>query len=229
MGSLFVEIMSWSEVWGIALPLTIMLLMKPGDPESQPLRIYIVAAFFINLFAVLISHYWRVWSWLPDNNLFLYNLHSVLRVGLFSWYFYRNGHRWLKRFCLVLVPLYAVVAIVQLFFLQEANVFSARIHAAESIVLLLLCISYFIGTVLDESNIIWMQQPSFWVCGAVSLFEAVNFLVFAFFNLFNVKDDARMSFGITLLLIFSVTYVILCLALAIVLYREGLRKRKART
>lgn len=221
MWNFFTEIMSWSEVWGILIPLTFIIFSKRKLKENDPLRYYVIVAVFINFFAIGIAKFQYRVDWLPDSNLFLYNLHSILRAIFFLWYLSNINLVLTKKLFKIVAPVYILLFLINFLFLEPLDTFSIRAHAAESITTLSFCILYFLATIQDESNTLWMYHPSFIICIAIGLFETINLLIFLFFNLYNVDDNEKKQFAITLLLIFSFSYVALCSAISWVFYKEN--------
>jgi len=179
--------------------------------------LYICIAFVLNLVSTTIFvHHYVMPPFLRNNNVF-YNLHSCVRVILFSWYILSFK---LPRFSLLLkiiLPAYLIFAIINFVFFESLFIFSSRVFSIESIILLILCILYFISSMQDESGTNWLKHPSFIVCTGISLYESVNFFIFLFFYpLFENNPE----FGKMTMTIANMMYVILCLLLALALRKN---------
>ena len=82
-------LLDWSEVWALLIPLTALLLWGKGDSKQKPVVVYLCIAFILNF---LQDYIWKEavqfsFSSQPGDNLFLYNINSVLRLLLFSYFF----------------------------------------------------------------------------------------------------------------------------------------------
>lgn len=183
----------------------------------RPVIIYVITGLILNLVAILISIYRLS---LPDflqNNNILYNLHSVLRVILLGWYI--NSLQlirlsWLSKFIL---PVYLLFVVVNFIFWENPLFLSTRLLSAESIVLLILCLFFLISSMRDDSDTNWLKHPSFLICIGLCFYEAVNFFIFLFF--YPLLEN-NLQFGMLTMKIFSVSYIIFCILLALSLYRS---------
>src|SRR5687767_8261914 len=91
------EIRDWSEVWGLFIPIVVLLRHGHRHPHYvKPIVVYVWVALFLNL---LIDVIWKFKAelnfphWLQTNN-YLYNTHSVVRFFLFSLFFIRLDQPW---------------------------------------------------------------------------------------------------------------------------------------
>lgn len=211
------RILQWSEVWSLLIPLTIIFVYRTRVPGMRLVVLYICIAFVLNLAATLISVYRLSLPSSLDNNNILYNLHSFTRVLLFSWYILSLKlirPSWLPK---IILPVYILFVLINFIFFEHPLFLSSRLFSAESIVLLVLCLLFFISSMRDESEINWLRHPSFLVCTGISLYEAITFFIFLFFYPLIEKNR---EFGMLTMRIFSVSYIILCLLLALALYRS---------
>lgn len=216
MDNVIEQILNWSEVWSLIIPLVIILIYRPAGKETKPLVLYVIIALLINSIAFIIAEFNDAMpSWLKNNNIY-YNLHSIARVVFFSWYIITiRQYRFVVVLRFLLVAYFAFV-IINFALWEDFLVISSRLFAAESIVLLFLCISYFLRSIQDDSEVNWLRHPSFLVCMGVSLYEATSFFIFLFFwPLFEKNPE----FGDLTMTIHNVMYIILCLMVALALYR----------
>ncbi|HUR66922.1 MAG TPA: hypothetical protein VMZ03_11300 [Chitinophagaceae bacterium] len=189
---------------------------------------YVIIALCLNTVStVMAQFYGQMPSWLKNNNI-LYNIHSMTRVFFFS--FYIITVRPYKHISLLtgLLVAYIVFVIINFIFFEPILYLSPNLFAAESIVLLVMCMSYFFRSIDDESDTYWLKQPSFLVIGGICFYEVVTFFVFLFFNTINYSTEHKdRVFADALLMVYTVSYVILCVLLAIALYKN--RKKIATT
>src|SRR5688500_9717148 len=83
------EILNWSEVWALLIPLGILLIYRHQPKLLHPVVVYLWIALVINLFIDVIAMFYLKWNfpyWLRTNN-YLYNIHSIARFICFSWFF----------------------------------------------------------------------------------------------------------------------------------------------
>ncbi|MEQ1675405.1 MAG: hypothetical protein ABL876_01815, partial [Chitinophagaceae bacterium] len=168
-------ILAWSEVWGILIPLTILILYKVKDRELKPVVLYVWIAVFLNIAGRIFAELWKakLLHNMPSflqNNLLFYNLHSVARVLLFTWFITNTKLLQPFRLLRIIIPVYALLVLINFIFFEPVSTFSTRLYAVESILLLVLCISFFLYSIKDESDTIWMDHPAFIVATGVSLY-----------------------------------------------------------
>src|SRR5438552_10028389 len=182
------EFFNWLEVWALLIPLTILLTRKKKLPSYlKPIKIYVLAALVINLFAIII---WRrnklglhFPDWLLSNN-FLYNTHSIIRLLLFSWFFILLKQRFMHRVKAILPLLFIGFVIVNFVFYEKYfnDIFSSRLLTIEAVILMFYCLQYFIYLMLEERVISLKKQPGFWVATGLSIYVATSFFIFFFFT-----------------------------------------------
>lgn len=221
----FFEILrDWSEVWALLIPLSIIIFFKPGNKKTAPLILYVIAGFLLNLIAIFILEFHHlVSSWVSNNNNILYNIHSFFRVVLISWYIITVRQ---YRFPMILksvVALYILFVFINFIFLEPAIFLSTRLFAAESIVLLILCLNYFFRSIHDESQTNWLKHSSFLVCAGVSIYEAITFFIFLFFYPLSQKD---VQFFVVTMRIYSITFIVFCILLALALHQSSKEKQE---
>lgn len=219
---IFQIIRDWSEVWALLIPLTVILVHKPKGTKTSWLILYVIFALVLNIASTIIAQFHgSMPSWLKNNNI-LYNLHSVARVIFFSLYIGRvRSYKYPIAFKLLLMA-YIGFIIINFNFIESALYLSPNLFAAESIILLIVCLLYFFRSLQDESDIYWLKQPSFLVCAGVCFYEVITFFVFLFFNIINYSPEHKdISFADILSLIYMISFVILCILLAMALYKKG--------
>jgi hypothetical protein len=214
-------IREWSEVWALFIPLVIILIYRPKGNKTGWLITYVLVALFLNSASTVMAQFYGYMpSWLKNNNI-VYNAHSIVRVFFFSIYIMSVRSYQSKPILKYLLILYVVFVIVNFSFFEPILFLSPNLFAAESIVLLIMCLSYFFRSMQDESETYWLRQPSFLVCSGICFYEVITFFVFLFFNTINYSTEYRdRHFSDILLLIYTISYVILCILLAIALYKN---------
>lgn len=183
----------------------------------RPIVLYVGIAFALNLAATLSSVYRNSLPSSLQNNNILYNLNSMARVILFGWYILSLKlirSSWLPK---TVLPVYFIFLLINFIFLESPLFLSSRLLSAESIVMLVLCLFFFMRSMQDDSDINWLKHPSFLVCIGISLYEAINFFIFLFFY---PLLQSNLEFGMLTMKIFSISYIILCILIALALRRN---------
>ncbi len=215
-------ISDWSEVWALLIPLAVIIRYKPRGPGARLLILYVIIALVLNTIATVMAQSASLPAWLKNNNI-LYNIHSVVRVVLFSWYILsaRQSLFPLNKKWLLLI--YGVLVCINFIFLESPFFLNTRLFAAESIILLIICLFYFLRSIQDETHVNWLRHSSFLVCTGLSLYEAITFFIFLFFYPLHNRDSAFWDpeFAIATMRIYTVIYVLLCILLALALKKSA--------
>ncbi len=212
----------WSEVWALLIPLLVIAFNKPDEKHIRLLVWYVIIGFILNFTATFMLEFnYLMPSWMyihhAVNNNLPYNIHSVIRVLFFSWYIIIIRP---YRFVIILKTLlivYLVFVPINFIFFESPFFLSTRLFAGESIVLLIMCFSYFFRSIQDESKTNWLKHPSFLVCAGISLYEVITFFIFLFFYPLSQKDPV---FFVVTMRIYTITFILLCILLAIAFYRS---------
>jgi hypothetical protein len=223
MNTFLYNILQWAEVWAFFIPLFIIIRYKITAPELRPIILYVWIAFIFNSLAVPLGVFQKYMpANLPDNNI-LYNIHTVIRFILFCWYIIKTDLLKSKKLLIAIIPIFLILVISNYIILVSPLSFNSNVSSVESMILLSLCIAFFLLSITDDSDTIWMEQPAFLVCAGISFYESIIFFIFLFFNALFQRDK---NFGVITMEIFSVCTVILCIIFAIVLYRTKDSQRK---
>lgn len=221
MNDFLTSIINWSEVWSLLIPLTIIWLYKPTGQNIKPLVLYIFIALVLNTMAtIMVEFYFSMPAWLKNNNI-LYNIHSFIRVLIFGWYIIRIRQYRFPAVLKILLLFYLIFVISNFIFIESPLYISSRLFAAESVILLILSLSFFFRSMQDETEMNWLKHPAFLVCTGIILYEATSFFIFLFFYPLVEKNK---EFGDLTMSIHNAMYVILCIMVALAFYRS--RKEK---
>jgi hypothetical protein len=220
-------ILDWSEVWGLLIPLIVIIIRKPREKHVRKLIWYVILGFLLNLTATcMIEYYYMVPSWMyiddQVNNNLLYNLHSFTRVLLLGLYIISLRQYRFTTVLKTILAAYVVFVLINFIFLESPFYLSTRLFAAESIVLLIMCLSYYFRSIQDESHTNWLAHSSFLVCTGVSIYEAITFFIFLFFYPLHNRDSAfaNSEFAIVTMRIYTIMFVLLCILLALGIYKS---------
>ncbi len=221
--NLFQFLLNWSEVWALLIPLIVMLVFKPKGPDLKWLSLYTVSAFILNFLAVFVIEYYDLvpsWMNIRGNNIY-YNLHSLVMVIFFSLYIIQT---WKYRHTIILkiiLAVYLVLVLCNFAFREPPYKLSTLHFTAGSIVLMAFCLLYFFHTILEEGQTNRLKHPSFMVCAAVCLYQAITFFIFLFiYPMFDNAPGKDYSFAMLMMRIYQASFVVFCILLAIALYRS---------
>lgn len=217
MRDFFKQLFDWTEVWALLIPLVFILRRKVIPAFLKPVKIYVFAALALNLFAILIWKRYRLGLNLPDwlgSNNFIYNTHSLVRFALFTWFFLALGQHFMHRVKKILPFLFMAFVIINFIFYEDFFRYampSSRLLATEAALLLFYCLQYFIYMLLEDRNISVTRQPDFWVATGLSIYEAVSFTIFLFFNYLIAHN---IKFAISIWDVSNVAFIIFCICLS---------------
>ena len=212
------EILDWSEVWALLIPL-IVLLLKPKQPKYlTPVIVYVALALVIDLF---IDVGWKykavVPQWMYPNNYF-YNIHSIIRFICFSSFFSLLRLPFIKKFGKIIPILSILFIIINFSFFENffrADSFSSRLLATESGLLLFYCLQYYLYKLQDEATT--TKRPAdFWVVTGLSIYVVFNFFYFLLYT--TLIDNGYADFVEQMWNYHNLTFIILCIFIARAFY-----------
>ena len=220
----------WSEVWALLIPLIVFAVHKPKEKHIRLLIWYVIIGFILNFTAIFMVEYSNLvpsWMYIDDmaNNNILYNIHSILRVLLLSWYIISIRQFRFSVILKTLLAAYLLFVFINFIFMESPFFLSTRLFAAESIVLLIMCLLYFFRSIQDESQTNWLKHSSFLVCAGISLYEVITFFIFLFFYPLSQTDTP--FFRVTMV-IYAITFVLFCILLALAFYQTRKQSKEAK-
>lgn len=216
------SIRDWSEVWAFLIPLTVILSKRRSlSPDESPIIKYVIIGLVINILSTTMFVYHRSMPVFFKNNNVLYNIHTILRVGLFSWYIINSKILRSNMPAGIILIIYTLFAITHFIFFQSPFFLSTSLFIAETIVLIFLCTSFFYRAIMDDEKN-WLTKPSFLVCAGLFIFESVNFFIFLFYTPLGKKINS--SFGKFTWTIHNFSLVFFCIVLAVALLKSGRQK-----
>ncbi|MEJ7911997.1 MAG: hypothetical protein WKF70_02495, partial [Chitinophagaceae bacterium] len=175
-------LLDWSEVWSLTIPLGI-LLSKPRQPYYlRPVIVYLCIALPLNLFGNFIADFKAHLPPSLQSNNALYNIHSIIRLLCFSWFFTllkQPFYHTIKK----ALPIISITFILINFIFVEAFFFhdhlSGNLLSAEAFVLLIYCMLYYLSQ-LEQEDDQFSYKSHFWVATGLCIYVVVNFFVFLF-------------------------------------------------
>ncbi len=214
------QILDWSEVWALFIPLAIILTRKNPPAYLKPVRLYIWIALLLNTAALVIWYRNRLGlTDLPEflhSNNFLYNIHSVIRLFLFVWFFILLNQRFMHRVKVVLPFLFILLLLINFVFFEDFfnyAMLSSRLLATEAAILLFYCLQYYIYLTIDDKSTSLKKQPGFWVVTGLSIYVAANFFIFLFYT-YLLKQNL-IVFAVNIWDVHNIVFIILCICIAI--------------
>lgn len=219
-------ILDWSEVWALLIPLLIIVRYRPKGKSAGPLTGYVIAGFLLNLLAICMVEFHQYvpgWMYIDDfiNNNIVYNTHSLVRVLFLSAYILAVRPYRFPVLLKTLLAAYLVFILINFSFFSSPFYLDTKLFAAESIVLLLMCFTYFFHSLHDESKTNWLKHPAFIVCTGVCLYEVITFFIFLFFYPLSITNT---SFFVVTMRIYTLAFILLCILLAVALYKTAKMK-----
>jgi hypothetical protein len=216
---MYKQITDWSEVWALLIPLFFLLKQRNKGAYLKPVRIYVVAALVINICAITIQKFKEQWGFqLGDffySNNFLYNIHSITRLLLFSWFFILLNQRFMHRIKAIIPFGFIAFVIINFAFLENfLNRYnlSSRLLATEAALLLFYCLQYYIFLILEDKGTPFKKQPGIWVVIGLTFYVAASFFIFLFYDYLAVHDK---DFAINVWDVHNVFFISLCICIAI--------------
>jgi hypothetical protein len=220
---MFQQILDWLEVWALSIPLIALLKKNKQPGYLKPVIIYLWLALIINLLANISwkfkSHYnFPVWY---QTNTYFYNVHSIIRFYLFSWFFIKLRQPFfslLKK----IIPVLFLIFILANFLIFEHfinywyengklnSILSSHLLSLEAGFLLLYCLLYYFY-LLKEEQPFFTRLPSFWVVTGLSIFVVIGFPIYLFYT---AAIEHSKDFIISIWLLQKCAYLILCILIA---------------
>jgi hypothetical protein len=150
------------------------------------------------------------------NNTVLYNIHSIIRLLLFSWFFIALKQPFIATVKKILPVLFLAFVVIEFLLLKPINsfytAFSSPLYVAESAVLLFYCIQYYIHLSLREEVISNKEKAINWFIAGLTIYMAFNFFIFLSFSVL-----AKMSVQFANILwegVHNGSYLVLCCFIA---------------
>ena len=216
------RIIDWIEVWGLLIPLTILLIRKniPEIYKAVKLYLWLVLPFYLLsdiIFDYKIKYHFP--NWLQSNN-YLYNSISIIRLICFSIFFIQLKQPFLKNLKKI-VPIFFILFVIINFTFYEYffNYYflSNRLLATESGILLFYCLQYYFFIFLkDDQNVHLNSLPSFWIVTGLGIYIVISFPIYIFYKQLVLQSK---TFGIDIWQIQNLAYLLFSIFIAIGFYK----------
>lgn len=179
----------------------------------RPVIIYILLAFPINLFGDIIGDFKYYFPpWLHEN-IYLYNIHSVIRFVCFCSFFIGLKQGYYIALKKIIPAIYLVFLFVDLAmsenFLGKEGI-AANLFTGEAFLLLVYCLLYYLSKLKNDDDPL-MAGADIYVVTGLSIFVVTNFFVFLFYDSMLAED---WELADNMWSVHNVAYIILCLLIA---------------
>jgi hypothetical protein len=210
MPDIFNQILNWSEVWAIFIPLVVLIFRRQQPVFLKPVIIYLWIALVINLVGDTIGDFKAYLpGWLHSNNV-LYNFHSLIRFACFSYFFQLLGKDFRNKLDKIVNLIALLFILFNFIFIEKfdnPNHLSGNLLAAEAYVLLIYCIQYYLLQLkVDTGN--FAGRKDFWVVTGLSIYVVINFFIFLFYVPM-LKENPVLANNIWT--VHNLAYVTLCI------------------
>lgn len=215
------QLRRWAEVWPLLIPLFIFVLYGNKEKGDKPIIIFVILSFFISLAMIVYAQFRSSMPYWFKGNGILYNLNSILRTLMFAWYLLQIPQVKRFKFLKVLLPVYLALVILFIFLSKSYWNIDVPTFASESILLLLLCLTYFLSSILDDESNLSLKNPVTLICIGISFFEAMNFFFYLFIY---ALSNSNHNLGYITMQISQYSFILFCLLLGIAFYLNRLKK-----
>jgi hypothetical protein len=206
-----------AEVWIFLIPLFFILRCKKELPGYlKPVRLYVFVGLFLNILIIIswkLKNRWNLPDFLHSNN-FLYNIHSIVRLLLFSLFFIKLNQPFLPRLKKLLPIGFLIFVIINFSFFEnfyKINMFSSVMLSIEAGIILFYCLQYLLFLAQEEKDIVFHKQPGFWIVVGLSIYEAVSFPIFLLYTTLVIEAE---KFSIGIWDVHNTFLLILCILIA---------------
>lgn len=231
------EIIDWSEVWVLLIPLTVFFIKRPKAPWINPVLLYLLISLICN---VIVDVTWKSkslgleewckkifwWLYVGEKeelyNTIFYNLNSVARLLLFTWFFFiiNKNYKTLYKVTWICFVLFFTINFI---YLENIRDFSSRQLSAEAGIMLFYCLLYFYQVNTDDEIPSVTAIPYFWIVTGLTLYTAINFMIFLFFRYLITEE---YEFSLNIWTVHNISYIILNLFIAISFWKAKQQRSK---
>lgn len=214
-------LLNWSEVWPLAIALTIYIFFKQRENISLIIWLLILTLLLHTLATYISLFTYRIPEPYKNNNI-LYNLVAIIKPVLAGFYLLNlkqlNQYKYLK----IVLSIFALFTILNFLFIESIFNFSSNMVLAESVLLLIFTLTFFLDAMIDDEIPLPLNHPAYFVCSAIGLLESINFFIYLF--LFPVYNS-NIEFALLMMKISSYAFIIYGLILAAGLYFNRVKTR----
>ncbi len=144
----------------------------------------------------------------------IYNIFGVIEFCFYLWVFYNIiKNRIAKKVITGLFVLFPAISFLNILFLQGINNFNSITYSIGCLMIIFLCVYYFLELFRTQIYLRLSNDPAFWICTALLFYYCVSFPVFVSTNLmkhFTHKLGELIAF--VLMIMNIVLYSLFCVA-----------------
>lgn len=120
------------------------------------------------------------------NNIPLYNFFSTFEFCFYLWIIsvVIDDRRW-KKGIRISIPVYTLIALVNIFFIQKIKTFHTITYAFGCLLIVLFCIYYFFELFRIPKSEKILTNPAFWICSGLLFFYCCGFPLYGLINSWN--------------------------------------------
>jgi len=160
--------------------------------KKNRVRPLIFFPFFL-LMTVTVEYLGDRWSSKEINTNLLYNFFTVFEFIFylfFFWYLFQNKS--IKRVIIIIIPLFCVTAIINIFFFQGKTGFHAYTYMLGCLVIDIFSILYFYLLFRYPDTGTLTENPYFWIVTGIMFFETCTFTLY---GLNNIIAQTMLHYG----------------------------------
>ncbi len=117
------------------------------------------------------------------NNVIVYNFFGSFEFCFYFFILYRViQKRWAKRIIFYILCIYPLLALINIFFIQGLTHFHSITYALGCLLIVTICIYYFLELFQLDHSVNLVSQPAFWICSGLLFFYACSFPIFGLVN-----------------------------------------------
>ena len=189
----------------------IIYRFKRLDTASKILSVLICCAFIDESAAYFLAKKYH-------NNLALYNIYSLIELGLLCFYFNKVIDVFGKRNIGIYIGITGIVlGIINLVFIQPINSFNSYFLLLEGLLVIGMCLFAFFRMLLKYDSLKLLKYHHFWFISILVFFWSITFLSWGLYDYINRElQQNAIKIDIALLIVNTITYV--CLGCVFLLY-----------
>ncbi len=201
-------ILDFSEVWATLIPMLILILKKSERGALFPVVIYFHIALIVNIVIDLAGFK------LYNNNNFVYNILSIVRLYYFIWFFKMLKIPFNRVWHYLIIVGTAIFFIFNFIYLEPFKDFSSRTFTVEGIVLIALCLLYFLRKMRSD-EITYEFDACLFIVTGLAIYEVVSFPIFLFYK---TLMDTTKDYAVNIWDIHNLVYIVFCFFIAKAFY-----------
>jgi hypothetical protein len=172
------------------------------QPAGRQYLKYLSIFLFVNFLMESVLGYT---AFLHLNNVWLNNIDTLLTIS-FQLYVLREifASRKAKKVLLFIFLLYPVVAILNIFLVQQFRNFHTMTYSLGSLLIVTGCIYYFWELFQQKNSVDLIRQPPFWICSGLLFYYCCTFPLFGLTNFISSLPLVIIQNLLTILIVINI-------------------------